>query len=108
MNIVEVTTDKILTATGQPEKKRHLLVREIAFDRPRDFLDNHYVYAVISPRARGLTLGVNMNPDKRCNFDCLYCEVDRATMPEPAALDVGVVASELHRTLTHILQGRLR
>ena len=108
MNIVEETTDKILTATGQPERKRHLLVREIAFDRPRDFLDNHYVYAVISPRARGLTLGVNVNPDKRCNFDCLYCEVDRAMMPEPAALDVGVVASELHRTLTHILQGRLR
>ena len=108
MNIVEVTTDKILTAAGQPEKKRHLLVREIAFDRPRDFLDNRYVYAVISPRARGLTLGVNVNPDKRCNFDCLYCEVDRAMMPEPATLDVGVVASELHRTLTHILQGRLR
>jgi wyosine [tRNA(Phe)-imidazoG37] synthetase (radical SAM superfamily) len=108
VNIVEVTTDKILTPNGQPEKKRHLLVREIAFDRPRDFLDNHYVYAVISPRARGLTLGVNVNPDKRCNFDCLYCEVDRATMPEPAALDVGVVASELHRTLTQILQGRLR
>ena len=108
MNIVEETTDKILTATGQPEKKRHLLVREIAFDRPRDFLDNHYVYAVISPRARGLTLGVNVNPDKRCNFDCLYCEVDRAVMSEPSALDVGVVASELHRTLTHILQGRLR
>ncbi len=108
MNIVEETTDKILTATGQPEKKRHLLAREIAFERPRDFLDNRYIYAVISPRARGLTLGVNVNPDKRCNFDCLYCEVERAMMPEPAALDVGVVASELHRTLTHILQGRLR
>ena len=99
VNIVEETTDKILTANGQPEKKRHLPVREIAFDRPRDFLDNRFVYAVISPRARGLTLGVNMNPDKRCNFDCVYCEVDRATMPEQSVLDVGVVASELHRTL---------
>ena len=108
MNIVEETTDKILTANGQPEKKRHLPVREIAFDRPRDFLNNRFVYAVVSPRARGLTLGVNMNPDKRCNFDCLYCEVDRATPPQQSALNVGVMASELHRTLDHIQQGRLR
>ncbi len=108
MNIVEITTDKIQTANGQPEKKRQLPVREIAFDRPRDFLNNRFVYAVLSPRARGLTLGVNMNPDQRCNFDCLYCEVNRATPPEPSALDVGVMASELHRTLDHIQQGRLR
>ena len=108
MNIVEETTDKILMANGQPEKKRHLPVREIAFDRPRDFLNNRFVYAVISPRARGLTLGVNMNPDKRCNFDCLYCEVERATLPEQSTLHVGVMASELHRTLVHIQQGRLR
>jgi wyosine [tRNA(Phe)-imidazoG37] synthetase (radical SAM superfamily) len=83
-------------------------VREIAFDRPRDFLNNRFVYAVISPRARGLTLGVNMNPDQRCNFDCLYCEVNRATPPELSALDVSVMASELHRTLAHVQQGRLR
>jgi wyosine [tRNA(Phe)-imidazoG37] synthetase (radical SAM superfamily) len=108
VNIVEETTDKILTAGGQPEKKRHLPVREIAFDRPRDFLNNRFVYAVISPRARGLTLGVNMNPDKRCNFDCLYCEVDRTTLPEQSTLHVGIMASELHRTLVHIQQGRLR
>ena len=108
MNIVEETTDKVLTTNGQPEKKRHLPVREIAFDRPRDFLNNRFVYAVVSPRARGLTLGVNMNPDQRCNFDCLYCEVNRATPPGQSVLDVGVVASELHRTLDHIQQGRLR
>ena len=108
MNIVEETTDKILVTNGQLEKKRHLPVREIAFDRQRDFLNNRFVYAVISPRARGLTLGVNMNPDQRCNFDCVYCEVNRATLPEQSTLDVGVMASELHRTLGHIQQGRLR
>ncbi len=108
MNIVEETTEKILTANGLPERKRHPPAREIAFDRPRDFLDNHFVYAVISPRARGLTLGVNINPDQRCNFDCLYCEVNRAALPDPSALDVAVMASELQRTLDHIRQGRLR
>jgi len=108
VNIVEEATDKVLTANGQPEKKRHLPVREIAFDRPRDFLNNRFVYAVVSPRARGLTLGVNMNPDQRCNFDCLYCEVDRSTPPGQSVLDVGVVALELQRTLDQIQQGRLR
>ncbi len=72
MNIVEETHEKIPAANGQPEKKRQHLAGEIAFDRPRDFLANRFVYAVLSPRARGLTLGVNMNPDKRCNFDCVY------------------------------------
>lgn len=108
MNIVEEATGKILTANGQPDKRRHLAVREIAFDRPRDFLDNRFVYVVISPRARGLTLGVNMNPDQWCNFDCQYCEVNRATPPAHSTLDVAVMAAELHRTLTHIQQGWLR
>jgi sulfatase maturation enzyme AslB (radical SAM superfamily) len=47
----------------------------------RDFLDNRFVYTVVSPRARGLSVGVNLNPDKFCNFDCVYCEVNRS---EPA------------------------
>lgn len=108
MNIVEATNDKPLAANSQPDKKRHLPTRETAFDRPRDFLSNRYVYAVLSSRARGLSLGVNMNPDKRCNFDCVYCEVDRATPPAHASLDVGMMATELQRTLVQILQGRLR
>lgn len=108
MNIVEEIIDKSSPANGQSEKKRNLSAREIAFDRPRDFLNNRFVYAVVSPRACGLTLGVNMNPDKRCNFDCVYCEVDRVTPPKETQLDVGAMASELHRTLSEIQQGRLR
>lgn len=34
------------------------------------------VYPVFSRRSGGLSLGINLFPDrKRCNFDCLYCEV---------------------------------
>ncbi len=86
----------------------HTLVRETAFDRPRDFLNNRFVYAVISPRARGLSLGVNMNPDQHCDFDCVYCEVDRRTPPRELALDVDAMGDELRRTLTFVHQGRLR
>ncbi|MGH7991649.1 MAG: hypothetical protein ACREDS_15850, partial [Limisphaerales bacterium] len=59
-----------------------------AFGHPREFLGNRFVYAVISARARGLSIGVNMNPDQRCNFDCEYCEVNRLLPSRGTFLDV--------------------
>ena len=82
--------------------------RETAFDRPRDFLNNRFVYAVISARARGLAIGVNLNPDKACNFNCAYCEVDRRDRIENLKLDVDAMQTELRRTLSQVTQGRLR
>ena len=70
-----------------------------AFGSPRDFLGNRFVYAVVSPRARGLSIGVNLNPDRECNFDCAYCEVDRHQRPRELVLDVDAMACELERTL---------
>jgi wyosine [tRNA(Phe)-imidazoG37] synthetase (radical SAM superfamily) len=109
MRTVEETTRKQLnsTAAGPPNGKEHLPLRETAFGCPRDFLDNRFVYAVVSARARGLSLGVNMNPDKRCNFDCLYCEVDRRSPPRETKLDVNAMAAELHKTLAFVLAGKL-
>ncbi len=79
-----------------------------AFGCPRDFLDNRFIYTVISPRARGLSVGVNMNPDKFCNFDCVYCEVNRAEPALESKLDVGVMVVELERTLELVHSGRVR
>ena len=36
----------------------------------RNWQTNRYVYPVISRRSKGLSIGVNLNPDKVCNFDC--------------------------------------
>lgn len=79
-----------------------------AFDHPREFLGNRFVYAVISARARGLSIGINMNPDKRCNFDCEYCEVNRLLPSHETFLDVEVMAKELQRTLALAYSGELR
>ena len=49
----------------------------------RELAGNRYIYAVVSRRSRGLSIGINLNPDKACNFDCPYCQVDRTT---PGAL----------------------
>ncbi len=61
-----------------------------------------------SPRARGLAIGVNMNPDRKCNFDCVYCEVGRTLPPRESSLDVEVMAAELKRTIAFVRSGRLR
>jgi wyosine [tRNA(Phe)-imidazoG37] synthetase (radical SAM superfamily) len=79
-----------------------------AFGCPRDFLNNRFVYTVVSARARGLSVGVNMNPDKRCNFDCIYCEVDRTEPTQAMSLDVGAMILELERTLETVHSGRIR
>ena len=105
-------TDRTAAESAVEKKKNPLVfqtpLRETAFDRPRDFLNNRFVYAVISSRARGLALGVNMNPDKFCNFDCSYCEVDRRTPPTETLLDVEVMAEELRRTILFVQEGHLR
>jgi wyosine [tRNA(Phe)-imidazoG37] synthetase (radical SAM superfamily) len=64
-------------------------------DHRRDLDANRYVYAVVSRRARGLSIGVNLNPDKVCNFDCPYCQVDRTTPGGPSRIDVPALVSEL-------------
>jgi len=71
-------------------------------------LNNRFLYLVISPRARGLSIGVNMNPDKHCNFDCPYCEVNRSLPAGEQSLDVDVMAAELQATLALASDGRLR
>ena len=98
--IVQPTVTHSSDDAGMAKKKasvsyHHFPSRETAFDRPRDFLGNRYVYAVISSRAGGLSLGVNMNPDKKCNFDCSYCEVDRRVASKETRLDAAVMAAEL-------------
>jgi wyosine [tRNA(Phe)-imidazoG37] synthetase (radical SAM superfamily) len=68
-------------------------------DHRRELDENRYVYAVVSRRARGLSIGVNMNPDRACNFDCPYCQVDRTTPGGPSRVDVPDLADELEDLL---------
>lgn len=111
---MEDPTQHILEVTeaGAGDKKRRSATRlaghETAFGSPRDFLDNRFVYVVVSSRARGLSVGVNMNPDKKCNFSCGYCEVHRNEPSREQFLDIDVMAAELQKTLILVTEGRLR
>ncbi len=89
-------------AEHEPSGRKGALV----FGTPREHLGNRFVYAVISSRARGLSVGINLTPDRRCNFDCVYCEVDRHAPLPDRPLDLAVLAEELERTLVRIHQGQ--
>jgi wyosine [tRNA(Phe)-imidazoG37] synthetase (radical SAM superfamily) len=62
----------------------------------RHWQQNKYVYPVLSRRSRGLSLGVNLNPDTVCNFDCIYCCVDRTIPPPVREVDLDALAVELN------------
>ena len=79
-----------------------------AFAQPRDFLENRFVYFTISPRARGLSIGINLAPDHKCNFDCVYCEVDRTQPVHDKFIDCDVASAELQRALKLVHTGVLR
>lgn len=78
------------------------------FSAPRSFLDYRFVYAVISQRARGLSIGINLNPDKLCNFNCLYCEVNRDAPGADSKVNVRVMSHELLALLHRAFEGRMR
>lgn len=68
-------------------------------DHSRMWKDFLYVYPVISRRAKGVSIGVNLNPDKVCNFNCAYCEVDRDTPARVKKVDIAVLKKELRRMI---------
>ena len=73
----------------------------------RRWADNLYVYAVVSRRSRGVSVGVNVNPGKECNFDCLYCQVDRAVAPRVRKVDLARLGAELEDVLKAAMDGSL-
>jgi wyosine [tRNA(Phe)-imidazoG37] synthetase (radical SAM superfamily) len=73
----------------------------------RSWQQNRYVYPVISRRSKGLSIGVNLNPDKICNFDCVYCCVDRTTPPAVRKVDPEVLGEELDQMISLAASGEL-
>jgi len=67
-----------------------------------------YVYVVRSRRAGGLSVGINLDPQKTCNFDCVYCEVvDRRAIARHLGrppVSVDDVAAELSSLLEALRQ----
>lgn len=73
----------------------------------RSFETNRFVYPVLSRRSQGVSIGVNLNPNKVCNFDCIYCQVDRTTTSETRFVEMDQLLSELDHMLTLLTSGEL-
>lgn len=73
----------------------------------RRFEANRFVYPVLSRRSKGISLGVNLNPDKVCNFDCIYCQVDRTTTSETKFVGMEQLLRELEELLILASSGEL-
>ena len=72
---------------------------------PREFTANRYVYPVLSRRAGGISIGVNLNPDKFCNFRCVYCQIDRTEPGDDKPVDLADLAEELDRMVELVVSG---
>ncbi|MCA9041497.1 MAG: radical SAM protein [Planctomycetaceae bacterium] len=74
-------------------------------DHSRSWQENKFVYPVLSRRSKGISIGVNLNPDKICNFDCIYCQVDRRSESETRFVGQEQLIAELDHMLEFVKSG---
>lgn len=75
-------------------------------DHRRDGADRTMVYPVMSRRAGGLSIGVNLNLGQECNWACVYCEVEGLVRGAPGPVDLARLEQELDAVLTEASSGR--
>jgi wyosine [tRNA(Phe)-imidazoG37] synthetase (radical SAM superfamily) len=74
-------------------------------DHNRDVSGMKYIYPVVSRRAGGVSIGINLNINNACNWRCIYCQVPNLTRGTPPPIEVEVLARELRSFLTYALHG---
>lgn len=74
-------------------------------DHDRNASAMRYVYPVVSRRAGGVSIGINLNVNNACNWACVYCQVPNLTRGGPPPVDVELLADELSRLLDEVLVG---
>ena len=74
-------------------------------DHSRELSGLKYIYSVISRRAGGLSIGVNLNINNACNWQCIYCEIPNLTRGSPPPIELNVLEDELRFFLHEIIHG---
>lgn len=74
-------------------------------DHRRDSAGLRYVYPVISRRAGGVSVGINLNVNNACNWACVYCQVDNLSRGGPPPIDLDLLERELTAFLDDALHG---
>ena len=74
-------------------------------DHDRDSAGLTYVYPVVSRRAGGVSVGVNLNINNACNWRCVYCQVPNLQLGAAPAVDLMLLDKELRSFLHELLHG---
>lgn len=74
-------------------------------DHDRDATGMRYVYAVVSRRAGGVSVGVNLNPNNACNWRCVYCQVPGLVRGAAPPVDLQALEAELRELLDDLCHG---
>ncbi|GHD59036.1 radical SAM protein [Jeongeupia chitinilytica] len=74
-------------------------------DHARDAAGLTYVYPVVSRRAGGVSVGINLNPNNACNWRCVYCQVPELHRGGPPPIDLVQLEAELDGLLADIVRG---
>jgi len=74
-------------------------------DHKRDYRDFRYVYPVVSRRAGGVSIGINLNTNNACNWACIYCQVPELKRGGPPPVDLTQLSAELAAMLDDITKG---
>jgi wyosine [tRNA(Phe)-imidazoG37] synthetase (radical SAM superfamily) len=75
-------------------------------DHSRDTAGLIYVYPVVSRRAGGVSIGINLNPNNACNWRCIYCQVPELKRGVAPPVDLGRLEMELRGFLAELIFGR--
>ncbi len=71
----------------------------------RDSAGLRYVYPVVSRRAGGVSVGINLNTNNACNWRCIYCQVPDLVRGTAPPLDLALLEQELRGFLHELLHG---
>lgn len=74
-------------------------------DHSRESAGLRYVYPVVSRRAGGVSVGINLNVNNACNWACIYCQVPDLTRGGPLPIDLNQLEAELRSLLQDIVHG---
>jgi len=74
-------------------------------DHDRNSAALRYVYPVVSRRAGGISVGINLNPNNACNWRCIYCQVPDLTRGSAPPIDLALLENELRGFLNELLHG---
>ena len=71
----------------------------------RDLRGYKYVYPVVSRRAGGLSVGINLNTNNACNWRCIYCQVPNLVRGAPLPVSLPDLNFELSSFLQKVMVG---